>query len=373
MTQTPAVVFEGQPGQLMLKQIPCPAPRGAEILVQVAGCTLCGSDLHSFEGRRTVPVPTILGHEIVGDIAAFGDEAPRCDLNGAPLQIGDRITWAIVAHCGRCYYCQRGLPQKCQQGVKYGHEAMRPGVELRGGMAGACLLAPGTSILKVPVDLPLEVVCPANCATATVAAALEALGDIAERSFCVFGAGMLGLTACAMLRSRGAEVVVCVDPDEQRQRLAIAFGATQTASSINFDTVPVSASQDDSGSAKSLREALPFGFDGALELSGNSTAIESALPLLRMGGTLVLVGAVFPTAPVSLLPEQIVRRQLTVRGIHNYAPRHLVQAVEFLSAQHQRYPFASLVREWHSLSDIPAVLSQPHRPPAIRIGLRPTR
>jgi threonine dehydrogenase-like Zn-dependent dehydrogenase len=92
-----------------------------------------------------------------------------------------------------------------------------------------------------------------------------------------------------------------------------------------------------------------------------------------MGGTLVLVGAVFPTVPVSLLPEQIVSPQLTVRGIHNDAPRHLVQAVEFLTAQHPRYPFASLVREWHSLSDIPAVLSQPHRLPAIRINLHPAR
>ncbi|MFM7038963.1 MAG: alcohol dehydrogenase catalytic domain-containing protein [Planctomycetaceae bacterium] len=97
-----AAVYHGTPGVISLQSITTPRPRSAEILVEVEACTLCGSDLHSFEGRRAVPVPTVLGHEIVGRIADFGAEAVRTDLSGQLLSVGDRIVWAVVAACGRC-------------------------------------------------------------------------------------------------------------------------------------------------------------------------------------------------------------------------------------------------------------------------------
>src|SRR5262249_8984673 len=166
-------------------------------LVDVVACTLCGSDIHTLHGCRAVPVPTILGHEILGRIAAFGPEAPRRDAVGHPLQEGDRVTWGVVARCGGCFYCLRGLPQKCERQVKYGHEPLRPGLELTGGLAGHCLLMPGTTVLRVPDDLSDALVCPVNCATATVAAALEAAGPIDGRRVLVMGSGMLGVTAMA--------------------------------------------------------------------------------------------------------------------------------------------------------------------------------
>ncbi len=121
------------------------------------------------------------------------------------------MTWAIVANCGDCFFCRRDLPQKCLKAVKYGHEAFRPGEELLGGVAEHCLLVRGTSIVAIPEELPLEVACPASCATSTIAAALEGAGDLQDRTVCVLGAGMLGLTACAMARSCGASSIVCVD------------------------------------------------------------------------------------------------------------------------------------------------------------------
>jgi len=78
--------------------------------------------------------------------------------------------------------------------------------------------------------------------------------------------------------------------------------------------------------------------------------------MVRTGGTFVVVGAVFPAPPVELYLEQLVRRQLTLRGIHNYAPRHLLQAVQFLESQHRTYPFASLVAQWQPLTQIAQLL-----------------
>jgi len=353
-----AALFHQAERDLELRRIPSPQPRGAEVLVRVVGCTLCGSDLHTFDGRRETPTPTILGHEIVGEIVAMGESAPNRELAGQELQIGDRVTWSIVASCGDCFFCRRGLPQKCQASVKYGHEQIQPGYELRGGLAEHCLLAPGTAIVRLPHDLPLSVACPASCATATIAAALSAVGELREMNVCLFGAGLLGLTACAMLRVAGAANIVCVDLDESRRRRAVDFGATLSVPPGELDDVVAEVTND-------------LGFDVILELSGSPAAFESGLNVVRIGGMLVLVGAVFPTAPVSIAPEQIVRRNLSLHGIHNYRPSDLLQAVEFLSQHHTESPFAEVVSDWLPLESAAEAFRLSHDPNRIRVGVGP--
>jgi alcohol dehydrogenase len=356
MKQTLAAIFDGQPGVISIRDVQLPELHTSQILVRVLGCTLCGSDLHSVDGRRSVPVPTVLGHEIVGQIVAMGSDAPTQDISQQPLRIGDRVTWAIVASCGTCFYCERDLPQKCLQSVKYGHERVRPGQELLGGLAEYCLLMPGTAIVRLPEELPLSVACPANCATATVVAAMEAAGQVNGRNVCIFGAGMLGLTACAMARSLGASIVVCVEPDVGRRERSLQFGATHASDGTNLSSVIQQA-------------GLLHGVDAVLELSGHPSTFEAAWPHLRTGGTLVLVGSVFPAPPVPLACEQLVRRQLTIRGIHNYAPRHLLSAVEFLKLHHVDYPFAELVQQWVPLQSISTAIELAKSPTAIRIGV----
>ncbi|HLN28818.1 MAG TPA: zinc-binding dehydrogenase [Gemmataceae bacterium] len=358
MTSSLAAVFEGIAGQIELRRLPTPKPRGSEILVRVLACTLCGSDVHTFAGRRSVAVPTVLGHEIVGEIVEFGETANTSDLSGREIRPGDRVTWAIVASCGACFLCRRGLPQKCLHAVKYGHEPLRPGRELLGGLASHCLLVPGTSILRLPDDLPLAVACPSSCATATIVAALEAAGDLQDRNICIFGAGMLGITACAMARGQGAAEIVCVDPISTRRDRALLFGASRVAAPDDLAVVVDST-------------VSTLGFDAVLELSGNPAAFHAAWPRIRLGGTLVLVGSVFPGAPIPLPLEEIVRRHLTIRGIHNYSPRHLLAAVDFLSCHHRRIPFAGLVTHWFPLTSIAPAFAECGQRDAIRIGVYP--
>ena len=354
---TTAAVFHGAGTAIEIREVMLPELRGREILVEVLACTLCGSDLHSLHGRRAVPLPTILGHETLGRIVEFGPAAPRIDAAGRPLIVGDRVTWGIVASCGDCFYCLRRLPQKCERQTKYGHEPIRPGGELTGGLAGHCVLAPGTAVFLVPEGLSDASACPANCAGATVAAALEAAGPLEGARVLVMGSGMLGVTAIAWARALGAEHVIACDVSTARLALASTFGATHLATPEDVAAI-------------ALESTGGHGVDVAFELTGAPEAIETILPLARMGGSAILVGSVFPSRPVPLSAEQLVRRCLTLRGVHNYAPHHLHSAIEFLASQ-PHLPFGDLVQGWEPLSALERLLSEPLPTDKLRLGIRP--
>lgn len=357
--QVTIAVFE-RPEAVSLKQVAMPALREGEALVEVLGCTLCGSDLHTYTGRRNVAVPTVLGHEIAGRVVALGQSAGPdsvLSVDGSPLAIGDRVVWAVVASCGSCDRCRRGLPQKCRSGIKYGHAPLVTGREPLGGFASHCLLLAGTSVVRLPDTLPLEVVCPAGCATATVVAALEPIGDLSGRRVGVFGLGMLGLTACCMARERGATTVIGLDPDPDRAARGREFGATSVGTPSEFP--------------EWCRDEVAEGLDLVLEMSGVPASVAAALTTVAIGGSVHLVGSVFPSGCVSIDPEHVVRQQITLRGVHNYAPRHLVEAIRFLSCCHTRYPFAGLIRQWLPLSEIKAAFELATHSQTIRVGVRP--
>ena len=141
---------------------------------------------------------------------------------------------------------------------------MSNGVQRLGQRPQYCQLMPGTTILPVPTGLPDETACPANCATATVVAAMRLAGDCADAAILIHGAGMLGLTACALGRTRGAAAVIVSDPDPLRRGIAQRFGATACV-----------GSDDTSELAQAVAEATSGrGVDAALDFSGATDAME---------------------------------------------------------------------------------------------------
>lgn len=310
----------GQP--LKVQQVLVPAIRDNEVLVRVTCCTICGSDLHTFYGRRSGPTPSILGHEIIGTIEQI--EGTANDAAGNVLDVGDRVTWSVAASCGCCGRCESGIPQKCETLFKYGHADFSDASPLVGGLAEYCLLRAGTSIVRLPNGVPDEVLCPANCATATSMAAVRAAGSLTGKQVLIYGAGMLGLTTSAIASSMGAASVAVIDPNETRLARAVEFGATHTNKS-------------------KPNEAEWNAFDVVFEMSGNSAAVEQSISVCGVGGTVVLVGSVFPSPPVPVDAESVVRRLLSIRGVHNYAPIDLIAAVDFLSEFGEQFPFAGLV------------------------------
>ena len=328
-----------------------------EALVAVELATICGSDVHTAEGHRTAPAPLVLGHEYVGRVVALGD-GPVRTVDDRPVNIGDRVVWSILAACNRCDRCDRGLPQKCRSILKYGHERVVDRAELRGGFATHVHLRTGTAIVRVDEDLPAEVLAPLACGTATAFAALaaaEGATPLAGATVLVTGAGLIGLTATAIARDRGARVIVS-DPDPRRRDRAVRFGAHAA----------IDPAQD-------AREILPqTEITVVVEASGASAAVTSALAVAGVGAVVVLVGSVFPAPPVVLDAERMVRNLLTVRGVHNYGPDHLVAASRWLHGNGRGHPLAELVGATYPLSQLDDALRVASTGAHVRVGVSPS-
>ena len=346
-----AAVFRapGQPLELRAFDMPQVSP--GEGLVKVDCCTLCGSDLHSIHGKRNIETPVILGHEIIGRLVEV--TTGLCDVNGVPLGKGDRVTWSIAASCQNCFFCKHGIPQKCEHLFKYGHQTTVGPHPLSGGLATHCHLARRTAIVKLPDELTDYVASPANCATATVAGAMRIGGHCNGKSVVIIGAGMLGLTATAMARHQGAEHVFVCDTHPARAKLALKFGATHLGLTELADVTK------------------GRGADLIVDLSGSPDAMEAAVQHVRIGGRLILVGAVFPERPLSIQAEQVVRRMLRIEGLHNYTPGDLSTAIEFLQETHEQFPFHQLVDREYRLNEINQAIEAAHNNQFIRVAIRP--
>lgn len=334
-----------------------------DLLVEVELATICGSDVHTTRGDRGAPAPLVLGHEQVGRVVAVGTGAVAVD--GSPLVPGQRVVWSLTVSCGGCSTCARGLPQKCTTVRKYGHERSVAGGELSGGFATHVHVRAGTTVVPVAAGLPAELLAPVSCGTATARAALDAAAAIVDPAgavVLVLGAGLIGLTTSALAADAGAHVVV-VDPDASRRALARRFGAVATA-----DPSAPPGSDDALDRAFEKAGGAPL---VAIEASGSPHAVASAIDGLGTGGVAVLVGSVFPAPPVPLDAEALVRRLVTVRGVHNYAPRHLVEAVRFVEERHGAWPLHELVGEVVDLAELDAGIAAAAAGGSVRVGVRP--
>ncbi|TQL46782.1 putative phosphonate catabolism associated alcohol dehydrogenase [Homoserinimonas aerilata] len=355
-----AVVWSGAGHPLVQIATPGVSLGAGDLLVEVELATVCGSDLHTVLGHRSADTPLVLGHEQVGRVVALGEHARAS--NGTPLMVGMRVIWSVAVACGDCDRCVRGLSQKCRTLAKYGHDRVRRGWELSGGFATHVQVLAGTAVIIVDDELPAAVIAPASCATATVVAALDAASGVvplAGETVVIAGAGLLGLTACAMATDAGATVIVS-DPDAMRREVALRFGAAAAVEPVALQ--PTLARMLEQGS----REPLV-----AIEMSGAPSAVAALVSTVGVGGVVVLVGSVSPGELVPIDPESIVRRLVTLRGVHNYGGGQLERAAEYLEGAAGRYPFASLVGETFGLGEVEQALELAARGTHLRVAIDP--
>lgn len=357
-----AAVFvePGKPLELRTFELPKSIEQGAA-LCKVIMSTICGSDIHTISGRRIEPTPLILGHEIIGKIVELG-AGLEYDRFGNRLEVGDRVSWSIMASCGQCFYCRHSIPQKCEKLRKYGHTCCNQTPYLTGGYAEYIYLFPGTAIYKIPVCIPDEIATPANCALSTVINAVETIGINQGESILIQGAGLLGLNLIALAKEAGARVIIVTDVVQNRLELASKFGA-----SIVLNAGELSGDEID---AKIKKYTDDYGVDVAFEVCGASSAAAQAAQALRIGGRYLICGLVTPGSNMDIDGNTVTRKYLTMKGIHNYHPDHLGEALKFLEQHSKRYPYSELVKKIFPLSDVNKAITLASTGKHIRVAIR---
>lgn len=303
-----------------------------ELLIKLDAATICGSDVHTIEGKRIDPAaPLILGHEGCGTVlrtCSYGGEEEQEQFKEL---IGKRVTWSVMSSCGTCLSCSKlSLPQKCTSALfKYGHASYNKndGSGLYGCYSTHIVLKKGTCVVQLPDNISNAIAAPANCALATVCCAMRtALRSLGLKSsfselstgganILVQGCGLLGLYAISLAKEFGAISITATDVSESRLELAKKFGATRCYNLSNKSENP-----------------LVNEFDLVFEVCGVISAVKQGISALRFGGSMILVGLVHPQSDLSgVTAESIIRKCATLVGVHNYAPEDLQAAVDFLS------------------------------------------
>jgi len=338
MTSAKASVLTAFNAPLELRELPLPeTPEPGAALVRTEMAGICGTDMHLWKGQLPITLPVIMGHETVGRIAQLGEGLER-DWTGQPLKVGDRVTWNSAISCGTCYYCaEKKQPTRCPQRRAYGigYRCDQP-PHLLGGYAEFHYLRPRTTIFKLPDDLPTESVIGAGCGLLTAIHGVERTGIAWRDNVVVQGAGPVGIAALACAKSAGAAQVIVIGGPKHRLEMAKRFGADHV---INIDEV-----RDAKARLGAVRQLTgDYGADVVLECVGIPGAVVEGMELCRDGGKYLVLGHYCDAGPVMWNPHVITRKQLQVFGSWSSEPRHLKQAIEFLRANRQAFPFHEMV------------------------------
>jgi len=349
-----AAVVTDWGGPLELREFPLPVPEPGALLVRVERATICGSDVHLWEGALAnnfpIELPVILGHETVGRIVAFGEGA-RQDSVGAPLRIGDRVVWEHEA-CGHCYECTvLGMGTMCpnrQMGMLM--QATKP-PHFHGGLAEYSYVRPHAGRLRVPDDVESEWAAAASCALRTIVEAVRRLGTIDYRhSVVIQGSGPLGLFATAMASISSPRRLIVIGGPAPRLAVAAEWGAELTID------VGVHAS-DQERRELVLGATDGRGADVVFELSGAPNAVAEGLRLAAPGGRYLVAGTLGGD-PQPIPADLIARRNLRIIGSLGAEIDAYYLALELLRQQRDRFDWNRLIGGRYSLADATTALER---------------
>ena len=278
-----------EPG-LWLEDVPEPEVGINDVLIRVTKTGICGTDLHIHSwdawAQKTVPTPLVIGHEFVGEIVEVGS-------NVSDFHPGELVSGEGHVVCGRCRNCMAGRRHLCAHSIGLGVQ--------RAGAFAELVALPMTNIWHHWPGIDLD-----------VAAIFDPFGNAVHTTLTfpvlgedvlVTGAGPIGCMAVAVARHAGARHVVVSDPNPYRRQLAERLGATRTLD-------PTSESLDEVQGELGMTE----GFDVALEMSGQASALRDALASMAHGGKVAVLG--IPTGEVTLDLNPVIFDMLTIKGIY---------------------------------------------------------
>jgi len=283
------VKSKAEPG-LWLEDVPEPQIGINDVLIRIKKTGICGTDVHIYNwdtwSQQTIKIPTILGHELCGEIVEVGS-------NVSDFFIGDIVSVEGHLVCGRCRNCLAGRRYKCAHTLGFG-------VNTNGGFA-EYMAVPYTNIWKHEKNVDTDVAAifdPFGNAVHT-ALAFEIFGE----DVLITGAGPIGIMAAAVAKHAGARHVVITDVNPKRLELAQKMG--------DFTTVNVAEEKiEDVQKRLDMKE----GFDVGMEMSGNPQAFRDMLANMAHGGNIAFLG--IPSDEFAINWKTVIFNMLTVKGIY---------------------------------------------------------
>lgn len=332
---------------LEVANLPVPEPGPEDVLVQVAACGICGSDVHGYDGStgRRIP-PVVMGHEAAGVVAAVGAAVTG-------FAKGDRVTFDSTVYCGVCDFCRKGQVNLCDNRQVVGVSC---GEFRRAGAFAEYVAVPERIVYRLPEGLSFA-----------EAAMLEAVSvglhgvAVAElkggETALVIGAGMIGLLVLQAARAAGCSRIFVADVDATRLKLASELGADEVILASGVELM-----------REVLRLTEGRGVDVALEAVGRDETVNGAIDCVRKGGTVVLVGNIAPQVTLPL--QKVVTRQIRLQGSCASSGEY-PQAMELIA--NGKIKVGPLITAVAPLSDGPAWFGRlyAHEPNLMKIVLDP--
>jgi len=283
-----AVVFHGKDVGLKFEDIPVPQIGDDQILVKVAACGVCHTDLHYIE--HGVPTfkkpPIVLGHEASGIVEKAGAKVSN-------VKVGQRVLIPAVLTCGHCPACRQGRENICSNMQMVGNHF--------DGAYAEYVAVPAKDVLDLPESIPLE---EASIIADAISTPYHAVKNRAQvrpgDTVVIFGCGGVGINAVQMAAAAGG-YVIAVDINPRKLKWATEFGAAKTIDASKVERV-----------SKEVKKLTGGGADIAMEVIGNPRTIEEAFECVRVGGRLCVVG--YTHEAISIVAGKIMFKELEVVG-----------------------------------------------------------
>ncbi|MHC4413712.1 MAG: zinc-binding dehydrogenase [Planctomycetota bacterium] len=299
-----AAVFHGSESGLQIEDIPIPRIGPDQILVKVAACGACHTDLHYLE--HGVPTfkkpPIVLGHEASGIVEEVGVDVDNVAKN-------QRVLIPAVLTCGKCRFCRMGRENICSDMKMLGNHF--------DGAYAEYVAVPAKDVLDLPESIPLEDASIIADALSTPYHAVKNRAQVRPGDVVVvFGCGGVGINAVQLAAAVGASVIA-VDINERKLEWATELGAARTINASKVQRV-----------SKEIKKMTGGGADIALEVIGNPRTIEEAFESVRVGGRLCVVG--YTDEPISVVAGKIMFKELEVVGSLGCPPGEYVPLIRMV-------------------------------------------
>ncbi|MFE4856922.1 zinc-dependent alcohol dehydrogenase family protein [Streptomyces sp. NPDC056670] len=275
------------PGVVSVETVDDPVPGPREVVVQVAACGLCGTDLHILQGEFAPSLPVVPGHEFAGEVVAVGTE-----VHG--LSSGDRVAVDPSLYCNECHYCRIGRNNLCERYAAIGVTT--------GGAAAEFALAPAANCVRLPDHIRTEdaaLIEPLSCAVR----GYDVLRSPLACHVLIYGSGTMGLMMMELAKRTGAATVDIVEINPERLATARQLGCANAV-----------------GSADEIER--PRGWDVVIDATGSERAIQDALGRVARGGTYLQFGVADYAARATIEPYRIYNQEITITGsmavLHSY-------------------------------------------------------